>query len=120
MEAMRQTWTDDRMDDLNQQVTELRSELRADTKELRSDLKAQGDELRKDLKAQGDELRTEIKELGSELRSEIAESNTKTDKRFDQLEAQIARYVVMSTRRFDGLCLILIAALIGFIGTNIG
>lgn len=86
MEAMRQTWTDDRMDDLAAQVEagfaqarvdlgstreELRREIKEQGEELRGEIKTQGDELRAEIKAQGKELRGEIKELGKELRSEI-------------------------------------------------
>lgn len=86
MEAMRQTWTDDRMDDLVAKVEagfaqaradlgstreELRREIKEQGEELRREIKEQGKELRSEIKAQGDELRSEIRELGQELRGEI-------------------------------------------------
>jgi dynactin complex subunit len=100
MEAMREAWTDDRMDDLARRVDtgfaqvhadlaglridnkeirhglaqegiELRQELKAQGVELRQEMNAQGEEFRQELKAQGIELRQELKAQGVELRQEL-------------------------------------------------
>jgi len=78
----RQSWTDDRLDDLSHRMDErfdrvegeikgARVEMRTTAKELRGEIKTQGDELRGEIKTQGDELRGEIKTQGDELRGEI-------------------------------------------------
>lgn len=75
MEAMRQNWTDDRMDDLAAQVDAGFAQARVDVgstrEELRREIKDQGDEFRRELNEQGKELRGEIKGLGQELRGEM-------------------------------------------------
>jgi chromosome segregation ATPase len=79
MEAMRQSWTDDRLDDLSHrmderfdqvegQIADSRVEMRTTANSLQSGVK----ELRGEIKASTDELREEIKEQGRELRGEIA------------------------------------------------
>lgn len=90
MEAMRQSWTDDRLDDLSHrmderfdqvegQIADTRMEMRttanslqSEVKELRGEIKTSADELGGEIKARTDELRGEIKEQGRELRGEIA------------------------------------------------
>lgn len=89
----REAWTDERLDDLNQQVTELRS----------------------DLKAQCAELRAEIKGQGREVKAEIRE----TRERVDRLETLIDERFIALNRRFDTLTFALIAALVGIIATRI-
>ena len=86
MEAMRESWTDERLDDMSNRMdrgfdrvhadiraeaSSVRGEINAQGAELRDEIKAQGAELRKEIKAQGAELREEIKAQGVELRGEI-------------------------------------------------
>lgn len=74
MEAARNTWTDDRLDDLA-----LRMEAGFEESRQRDR------ELRQDIKTLGSELRGETKALGSELRGEMQAGFAKFDRRFDML-----------------------------------
>jgi gas vesicle protein len=118
MEAMPQTWNDDRMgelaahvdagfaqarvdlgssrEELRREIKELRDEVKAQGDELRAEIKAQGDELRAEIKAQGDDLRGEIKAQGDDLRGEIKAQG-------QELRSEInARFDIVD-RRFDSL-----------------
>jgi gas vesicle protein len=132
MEAMRQNWTDDRMDDLAAHVdagfaqarVDLRStrkELRHEIKELRDEVKAQGNDLRNEIKGQGNDLRGEIKGQGNDLRGEIkaqgqelrGEMNAQfdiVDRRFDALNAVLVESQRTMIQLCGGLCFALIAA----------
>ncbi len=103
MEAMRQHWTDDRMDDLAAQVdagfAQARVDLGSTREELRREIKAQGDELRGEIKDQGKELRGEIKDLGQELKGEMR-----------ALAAIVAAGQRTMLQICGGLCVALIAA----------
>lgn len=73
---MRQSWTDDRLDDLSHRMDkrfdQVEGEMKSQGRELRVEIKAQRQELRAEIKGQGVELRGEIKGLGKELRDEMA------------------------------------------------
>jgi hypothetical protein len=118
MEAMRESWTDDRMDDLVKrvdtgfaQVHEDIAELRADNKELRREMATFDGDRRAEMGhlASREELHAEIQAVRSEMR----EGFDKVDERFDQVIATF-------NRRFDTLILTLIAAMIAAAATLIG
>jgi hypothetical protein len=109
VEAMRQTWTDDRMDDLVQrvdsgfaQVHDDIAALRADNREVRREMTGLASELRRENKAFASELRTESKALAGELRGETNALRTEMNRRFDAFD-----------RRFD---LLFGTMLTGFVG----
>jgi len=142
VEAMRQTWTDDRMDDLVQRVdngfaqvhadiaalradnTEIRREMAGLGSELRRENEAFASELRKENKEFASEMRTESKMLAGELRGETNAFRTETNRRFDALSTEMnQRFGALTTemnqrfdafdRRFD---LLLGTMLTGFVG----
>lgn len=109
----RESWTDERLDDLNKMVDdgfarldgnirELRHEVKAQGASLRAEIKAQGDELRAEIKGQGKELRADNAALGQNLRSEMNEFRREINERFDSLN-----------RNFVGAVVAIVAALIG-------
>lgn len=118
MEAMRERWTDDRMDDLVQrmdagfaQVHEDIAGLRVDNRELRRDMGGL---------ASRQELHTQVQSL----RSEMCERFDKVDERFDRIDERFehtdhrleTRFDALN-ERFDALQRTLIAAILaGFIG----
>jgi mono/diheme cytochrome c family protein len=112
MEALRDHWTDDRMDDLagrmddgfNRIHTDLR-DLRQEVREQGREIAAQGKELRGEMAAQGSELRAEIADLGKGLRAEM---NTRFIAMDDRLAAM--------HRMMFGFCSAMLAALIGLAG----
>jgi archaellum component FlaC len=63
METMRPTWTDERLDDLNARVTEIRDDGRKFRTEVREEFKAVRRELREELRGEIGGLRGEIGEL---------------------------------------------------------
>ena len=63
----RETWTDERLDDLNKKVDDGFARLDQDIRGLRGDVNDQGNNLRRDLNDQGNNLRGEMNALRSEM-----------------------------------------------------
>jgi chromosome segregation ATPase len=108
MEAMRESWTDDRLDDLTKRVDtgfaqahEDIAALRVDNKELRRDMAKLDSDLRGEMSqlATRKELQTEIKAVRSEMREGFDKVDARFETRFDALN-----------KRFDDLNRTLIAA----------
>lgn len=118
MEAMRDRWTDDRMDDLAERVNTGFGQVHEDIAELRSDNK----ELRRDMATLNRDLRSEIGQLATreELRTEIGALRTETRLGFDAVDG---RFDALNGR-FDALQRTLVAAaltgLIGLLATHFG
>jgi chromosome segregation ATPase len=119
MEAMREAWTDDRMDDLVKHLDEGFAQGRDDIRELRQ----QGMEFRRELKEQGEELRHELKEQGQEFRRELSEQGQELRGETKALRVEMNQQFVALNRRFDTLQATLLAAilagLIGLVVSNI-
>jgi ribosome recycling factor len=128
MEAMRQNWTDDRMDDLARQVdagfsqarvdmgsmrAELHREIKEQGKELRREMKSQGSELRGEMKSQAHELREEMKdqtrELREEMKSQAHELRGELKDQTREVRREIQELRVQMDARFDALHAILAA-----------
>jgi uncharacterized protein YdcH (DUF465 family) len=116
---MRQTWTDDRMDDLagrvdagfaqvdqrfdkvHDEIAALRhgqerlgSEFRNETKQLGGELRGEIAALRSSQERLGSEFRKELKELGAELRKEINGLGARFDRLLTTLTAGFFSLVV--------------------------
>jgi lipoate-protein ligase A len=135
MEAMRDRWTDDRMDDLVQRVDSgfaqvdarfvevhegiaaLRTETHEDIAALRVDSK----ELRRDIAKLDRDLRAATRE---ELNTQIHAVRSEMREGFDKVDAQFERVIATFNRRFDTLVMALISAmlagLIGLLATHFG
>jgi tetrahydromethanopterin S-methyltransferase subunit G len=100
MEAMREAWTDERLDDLSKRVDvgfrEAREDMRAFRREARSDTRS---------------VRTELKADFASLRSEMDARFDKMDARFDKVDQKFETLEQRFERRFD---LMFIALLTGF------
>ena len=100
MEAMRQEWTDERLDDLtghmnqgferlDRDLREVRAEIKALRSELRAEIAATGRDSRVETATLGAELRAEMATLGSELRAEMDVRFARVDARFDSLQRML-------------------------------
>ncbi len=100
----RETWTDERLDDLNARVsdgfreqhedtralgTELRAEIKAVEESVRTELKAVDSGLRTEIKAVEKSLRAEIKAVDEGLRTEMQAGFAQINQRFDRLQVMI-------------------------------
>jgi hypothetical protein len=122
MEAMRQSWTDDRLDDLNGKVDSLRLE-------TRTEFKASRGEMKEEFAA----VRAEMREGFAEIRSEMREGFGRIDQRFDKADERFEKFEIRSDERFEAMmdrlysmqrmmiqfCGGGLVALIGFIATQI-
>jgi len=135
---MREQWTDDRMDDLSRQVAtgfartderftqvdarfvqvdERFAQAHADMVALRVEVKETSTGLRQEMNETNAELRQGIKESNAELRQEIKESNAELRQGILAMRSEMDRRFDTLTKRFDGLQLTLIAAIVtGTIG----
>ncbi len=104
MEAMRQSWTDDRMDDLNGKVDSLRLETRTEFKAIRAEIKGEFAAFR-------GEMKTEF----AAVRGEMKAGFDKIDARFEVMDARLLQ--IYKTMLW--FCGVAMAALLGFIATQI-
>jgi predicted nucleic acid-binding Zn-ribbon protein len=93
MEAMRESWTDDRLDDLNGKVDALRLEMRTEFRAVRGEMKAGFDKI--------DER--------------FEKSEVRIDERFEKMDERLLQ-IYQTMLAFCGVAM---AALIGFIATQI-
>lgn len=100
MEAMRETWTDERMDDLARHVD-------AGFHESREDLRSFRVEVKTDLAA----LRAEMDSRFDKVDARFDKTDASVDARFDKVDA---RFDALNSR-FDALQRLLLAALLTFI-----
>jgi chromosome segregation ATPase len=123
----RETWTDERLDDLSKKVDDGFARLDGDIRELRAEVKAQGDSLRGEIKSQGETLRAEIKTQGETLRGEMNDLRSEMNARFDatlgstneRFESINARFESINAR-FDALNRNLLAVAAAIIAAVIG
>jgi ribosomal protein L29 len=141
MEAMREAWTDDRLDDLNHKVGEgfarvdagLRTqgtETKSEFDSLRTETKSEFDSLRSETKSEFASLRKETKSefasIRRETKSEFASLRGETKSEFASLRGELNERFKGLDDRFDSLqrTLILaqatiVAALIGLLATQL-
>lgn len=107
MSAVREAWTDERLDDLRGSVDTGFAQMREDHADFRAELKAQGSEFREEMKAQGVEFREEMKVLSAEFRQETKDLRGEMQAGFERID-----------RRFDWLTRTIVVALIGLVITH--
>jgi Sec-independent protein translocase protein TatA len=100
MTMARETWTDERLDDLTKHMNngfrEVKEEIKSTRAELQQEIKTTRAELQQEINTTRAELKEEISSTRIELKGEIAALNS----------------------RFDRLTYVLIAALIGVVATH--
>ena len=101
---MRESWTDDRMDDLNGKVDALHLEMRTEFKAVRGEMKEEFGA-----------VRTEMKEEFGAVRGEMRAGFDKLEKRFQSMDQRL----LDTYRMMFGFCGLLLAALIGLLATQI-
>lgn len=137
MEAMRESWTDDRMDDLNGKVDALHLEMRTDFQSVRADMKeefaAVRGEMREEFTAVRNEMkeefaavRTEMKEefhaVRGEMREELHAVRGEMRAGFDKLEKRFQsmdQRLLETYRMMFVFCGLMLTALIGLIATQL-
>jgi flagellar biosynthesis/type III secretory pathway protein FliH len=109
----RETWTDERLDELNVRVADGFREGSAELHAVGGELKAEIQQLRIELKAEIQDLRTELKaeiqQLRTEVKTEIGELRTEMDGRFEAVDRQFERV----HDRLDGLHRLLLFSVLG-------
>ena len=104
MGAMRDSWTDDRLDDLNGKVDVLRVEMRTEFAAVRSEMKEEFAAVRADMR-----------EEFASVRQEMKAGFDKIDARFEVMDARLLQ--IYKTMLW--FCGVAMAALLGFIATQI-
>jgi hypothetical protein len=107
MEAMRERWTDDRLDDLNGKVDALRVEMRTEFAAVRGEIREGFDRI--------DKRFDKVDERFEKVDERFERSEVRSDERF---EAMMDRLYAMQRMMFQ-FCGLVLAALIGFIGTQL-
>jgi hypothetical protein len=93
MEVVRESWTDERMDDLSGRVDEGFRRNDADLRALRTETRTEGAELRSEMKAEFAAVRSEMKgefaAVRSEMKAEFAVVRGEMSARFDSMQRLI-------------------------------
>jgi hypothetical protein len=82
MEAMRESWTDDRMD-LNAKVDALHLEMRTEFKAIRGEMKEEFAAVRSEMREEFKAVRSEMKDEFKAVRAEMKEGFDRMEERFD-------------------------------------
>lgn len=101
METVREKWTDERLDDLKDEVATLRTEMRDEFRAVR-------DEMRSEFRAVRDEMKGEFRAIRAEMSDEFTAIRAEMHAGFESMHRTMVQ--------FGG---ILIVALIGLIGTQL-
>ena len=120
---MRESWTDDRLDDLNGKVDSLRLEMRTEFKAIRGEMKDEFRAVRNELKEEFATVRAEMREEFAAVRVEMKEESVavrgemragfdKIDGRFDALQRTLLQIA-------GGTIATLIAGCAGIIATQL-
>ncbi len=112
---MRESWTDDRMDDLNDKVDALHLEMRTEFKAVRGEMKTEFKAVRGEMKEEFRAVRTEMKEEFGAVRTEMKAGFDKVDERFQSMDQRLLDIY----RMMFGFCGLMLAALIGLLATQI-
>jgi uncharacterized coiled-coil DUF342 family protein len=118
MEAMRESWTDDRMDDLNGKVDGLRLEMRTEFKEVRGEMKEEFAAVRGEMKAGFDRVDERFDKVDERF-DRISERFDRTDERFakglERIEERLDTRLIKIYQTMIWFCGIVLAALISVI-----
>lgn len=109
MEAMRQSWTDDRLDDLQATVNEFRAETRAEFASVHGEFATLRKETQSEFAAVRKEMAGEFAAVRKEMADEFKEVRQEMKAGFDGIQKLITRFMG-----------IMIAALFGLVGSLIG
>jgi formylmethanofuran dehydrogenase subunit E len=115
MEAMRESWTDDRLDDLNGKVDALRVEMRTEFKAVRGEMKEEFAAVRGEMREEFASVRAEMKAGFEKLDLRFEKFEIRSDERF---EVMMDRLYSMQRMMFQ-FCGGGLVALIGFIATQV-
>lgn len=103
MEAMRESWTDDRLDDFRGEMSEFRRETKDEFKAVRAELEA----VRKEMRDEFREVRQEMKNESASLREAV-----------EALQNEVSLRLFSIQRIMIQFCGLMVAALIGLIATQ--
>jgi hypothetical protein len=112
MEAMRESWTDDRLDRLNGKVDALRVEMRTEFKAIRGETKSEFTAVRGEMKEEFAAVRGEMRQEFTAVRGEMRAGFDKIDGRFDALQRTLLQIA-------GGTIATLIAGFAGIIATQL-
>jgi predicted nucleic acid-binding Zn-ribbon protein len=115
MEAMRESWTDDRMDDLNGKVDGLRLEMRTEFQAIRGEMKEEFGAVRTEMKEEFRAVRGEMKTEFAAVRGEMQAGFDKIEGRFQSMDQRLLDIY----RMMFGFCGLMLAALIGLLATQL-
>ncbi len=104
MDAMRESWTDDRLDDLNGKVDAFRLETRTEFAAVRAEVKEEFAAVRAEMKAEF-----------AAVRAEMRQGFAKIDSRFESMDQRL----LDTYRMMMGFCGLMLAAIVGLIVTQI-
>ena len=116
----RETWTDERLDDLNEKAEKGFDEVKGEIRDLRSETKAEFHRLRVETKTEFHRLRVETKTEFRELRAETKTEFGETKTEFRELRAEMNSRFNGIDARFDSLQKTMVLGVVGMSASIIG
>lgn len=110
---MRESWTDDRLDDLNGKVDGLRVEMRTEFRAVRGEMKEEFSAVRSVTKEEFAAVRREMREGFDRVHARFERLLYKIDERFQVMDERL----LATHRMMMGFCALMFTALIGVIAT---
>lgn len=112
MESMRESWTDKRLDDLNDKVDRGFERIDADLRLLRVETRTESTTLRGEMQSGFEAVRGEMQSGLEAVRGEMKSGFERMEERFDERFDALHRLMVQ-------FCGLMLAALIGLIATQL-
>jgi len=102
MEAMRESWTDDRMDDLNGKVDVVRVEMKTDFAAVRGEMKDEFAAVRAEMREGFERIEKRFDKIDERF-DKVDERFDKVDERFAKVDERFERAAVRSEGRFEAM-----------------
>jgi predicted nuclease with TOPRIM domain len=102
MEAMRESWTDDRMDDLNGKVDALRLETKAEFTAVRGEVKEEFAAVRTEMREGFERIEKRFDKIDERF-DKIDARFEKVDERFEKVDERFEEAEVRRAQRFDAM-----------------
>jgi hypothetical protein len=115
MEAMRESWTDDRLDDLNGKVDVLHLEMRTEFKAVRGEMREEFATVRGEMKEEFAAVRSEMKAGFDKVEERFNSSDERFAKGLERIEERLDTRLIQIYQTMIWFCGIVLAALIGVI-----
>jgi hypothetical protein len=112
MEAMRNSWTDDRLDDLNTRIDQGFSRVEAEIRGVRTEMRTEFAAIRGETEEESSSVRADMKEEFASVRQEMKEGFALMEKRFERMDERFDGFQQTINRFGAGIIIALLGVLL--------